>query len=181
MDRRPRSLLSFLQLPGTSTCRAPLIQSLRNAEIGACNMERERPPYLPEIKAERWSAPWLTLIGVTVLALAIFGIRQHFATQDVWNQRFIRQPAASVAEMRAEADCGCAVGLPNDTSCRRSASSRNRLLSTRNRSRGQSPRSRRSIYLFISAYNSSTTFSRISPASSKLVLVNTDIPMFFLG
>lgn len=104
MDRRPRSLLSFLQLPDTSTCRAALIQRLRNAEIGACNMERERPPYLPEIKAEHWSAPWLTLIGVTVLTLAIFGIRQHFATQDAWNQRFIRQPAASVAEMRAEAE-----------------------------------------------------------------------------
>ncbi|WP_269792842.1 hypothetical protein [Stenotrophomonas sp. Iso1] len=30
----------------------------------------------------------MTVIGIAVLALAIFGIKQHLATQVAWNQRF---------------------------------------------------------------------------------------------
>ena len=59
-------------------------------------MERERPEYLPPIEKPRWTFPWLALIGVAVLALAIFGIRQHLATQNAWNRRF-NQPRAAIA------------------------------------------------------------------------------------
>lgn len=60
-------------------------------------MERERPEYLPPIEKPRWSFPWLTVIGVSVLALAVFGIKQHLATQAAWNQRFA-QPRPSIAK-----------------------------------------------------------------------------------
>lgn len=49
-------------------------------------MERERPECLPPIEKSRWTFPWLVVIGGAVLALAIFGIRQHLATQDAWNR-----------------------------------------------------------------------------------------------
>ncbi len=76
-------------------------------------MERERPEYLPPIERPRWSFPWLTLIGVVVLALAAFGIKQHLDTQAAWNKRFTAQPKpstqqvpapAALAELRAEAE-----------------------------------------------------------------------------
>ncbi len=76
-------------------------------------MERERPEYLPPIKPSRWSFPWLGFIGVVVLALAVFGIKQHLDTQVAWNKRFTKQPAApnqqattptTLAEKRAEAE-----------------------------------------------------------------------------
>lgn len=58
-------------------------------------MERERPEYLPPIKPRRWSFPWLTFIGIVVLALAAFGIKQHLDTQAAWNKRFTEQPKSS--------------------------------------------------------------------------------------
>lgn len=66
-------------------------------------MERERPEYLPPIKARRWSFPWLTVIGLTVLVLAGFGIKQHLDTQVAWNKRFTRQPAAPAQQSPAPA------------------------------------------------------------------------------
>ncbi len=78
-------------------------------------MERERPEYLPPIKPHRWSFPWLTLIGLTVLVLAGFGIKQHLATQAAWNSRFAQKPPtthqevltltpAQLAELKANAE-----------------------------------------------------------------------------
>lgn len=61
-------------------------------------MERERPEYLPPIEKPRWGFPWLTVIGISVLALAVFGVKQHLATQAAWNQRFQeRQPSTTQA------------------------------------------------------------------------------------
>lgn len=58
-------------------------------------MERERPEYLPPIKPNRWSFPWLGFIGVVVLALAVFGIKQHLDTQAAWDVRFKKPKVAS--------------------------------------------------------------------------------------
>ncbi|WP_132862267.1 hypothetical protein [Stenotrophomonas sp. ATCM1_4] len=60
-------------------------------------MERERPEYLPPIKPRRWSFPWLTLIGLTVLILAAFGVKQHLDTQSAWNTRFATKPTVKPA------------------------------------------------------------------------------------
>lgn len=56
-------------------------------------MERERPEYLPPIQSRRWSFPWLLVIGVTVLVLAGYGVKQHLATQAAWEARFNRPKA----------------------------------------------------------------------------------------
>lgn len=60
-------------------------------------MERERPDYLPPIEKPRWSFPWLTAIGITVLVLAVFGVKQHLDTQAAWNKRFTKAPATQDA------------------------------------------------------------------------------------
>ena len=72
-------------------------------------MERERPEYLPPIEKPRWNFPWLTVIGLAVLTLAGFGIKQHLATQAAWNQRFAQpRPSTSkeliIAEARRNAE-----------------------------------------------------------------------------
>lgn len=56
-------------------------------------MERERPEYLPPIEKPGWAFPWLTVVGIAVLVLAILGVKQHLDTQAAWNQRFTRTKA----------------------------------------------------------------------------------------
>lgn len=73
-------------------------------------MERKRPEYLPPIEKPRWSFPWLTVIGISVLALAVFGVKQHLATQAAWNQRFNRpapttmQAPLTLEQLKAQAE-----------------------------------------------------------------------------
>lgn len=51
-------------------------------------MERKRPEYLPPIEPRRWSFPWLLVIGVAIMVLAGYGVKQHLATQTAWEARF---------------------------------------------------------------------------------------------
>lgn len=60
-------------------------------------MERERPEYLPPIQSRRWSFPWLLVIGLAVLVLAGYGVKQHLATQAAWEARFARKTAPRTA------------------------------------------------------------------------------------
>ena len=61
---------------------------------------RERPEYFPPIEPRRRGFPWLGLIGVMMLVLAGFAVKQHVETQAAWNARFgakaKTQPAAAV-------------------------------------------------------------------------------------
>lgn len=69
-------------------------------------MERERPEYLPPIQPQRWSFPWMLAIGLTILVLAGFGIKQHLETQAAWHARFAspKTPAPAPAQSPSQAE-----------------------------------------------------------------------------
>lgn len=51
-------------------------------------MERERPEYLPTIRARRWEFPWLLVIGIVLLALMAGGGHMLLRTNAAWADRF---------------------------------------------------------------------------------------------